>query len=155
MAKSRSKLPITSKTLLALHLILGIGAVFGGLVLILDPSGELIHMPSSILKNSPFDSFLIPGLILFVVLGVLPLIVSFALATQRPCEIANRLNLFKEKHWAWAYSLYISFALIIWITLEVYFIEGVALVHVGYVFLGLAIQAVTLLPSVQRHYLRE
>lgn len=154
MGKTLNKIPVTSKLLIVLHLLLGIGAVFGGLVLTIDPSGEWIHMPISMLENSPFDSFLIPGIILLVILGVFPLIVAFALATKRPCGIADRLNLFKEKHWAWAYSLYVSFALVIWITLEIYFIQGIAIVHVGYIFLGLIIQAVTLLPSVQKNYLR-
>jgi hypothetical protein len=64
-------------------LILGIGAVFGGLVLIIDPSGGMIKMPITLLENSSFDSFLIPGMILFVVLGVFPLIISFALVTKQ------------------------------------------------------------------------
>ena len=87
-----------------------------------------------------------------MVLGVLTLIVSFALATKRQLKIANRLNLFTDMHWAWAYSIYIGFALIIWITIEAFFLQLVATVHVGYIFLGLTIQAVTLLPAVQRYY---
>lgn len=153
MENTPNKIPVTSKLLILLHLLLGIGAVFGGMVLIIDPSGKLIKMPITLLKNSPFHSFLIPGIILLIVLGVLPLIVSFALATKRQFSIANRLNLFAEMHWAWAYSIYISFALIIWITVEAFFIHDVALIHVAYIFLGLAIQAVSLLPSVQKYYL--
>lgn len=154
MGNTPNKMPFTSKLLILLHLLLGIGAVFGGMVLVIDPSGELIKMPITLLENSPFDSFLIPGIILFVVLGVLPLIVSFALATKRQLKIANRLNLFTDMHWAWAYSIYISFALIIWITIEIFFIQHVAIIHVAYIFLGLTIQAVTLLPSVQKYYLQ-
>lgn len=148
------RIPFTSKLLILLHLLLGIGAVFGGMVLIIDPSGELIKMPITLLGNSPFNSFLIPGIILLVVLGVLPLIVSFALVTKRQLKIANRLNLFADMHWAWTYSIYISFALIIWITIETFFIQHVAIIHVVYIFLGLTIQAVTILPSVKKYYLQ-
>ena len=153
MRNSLDKMPFTSKMLIFFHLLLGIGAVFGGMVLVIDPSGELIKMPITLLQKSPFDSFLIPGIILLVVLGVLPLIVAYALATKRQLEIANRLNIFTDMHWAWAYSIYIGFVLIIWITMEAYFIQHVAIIHVAYIFLGLIILAVTLLPPVQKYYL--
>ena len=152
MGNNAIKMPVSSKLLIFLHLLLGIGSVFGGMALVIDPSGELLKMPITLLKYSPFKSFLIPGIILLMVLGVLPLIVSFALATKRQLKIANRLNLFTDMHWAWAYSIYIGFALIIWITIEAFFLQLVATVHVGYIFLGLTIQAVTLLPAVQRYY---
>lgn len=152
MGNNSARMPFTSKLLILLHLILGVGAVFGGSVLVIDPSGKLVKMPIELLETAPFNSFLIPGIILFVVLGVLPLIVSFALATKRELRIANGLNLFADMYWAWAYSIYVSFALIIWITIETFFIQHVAIIHVAYIFLGLTIQAVTLLPSVQKYY---
>lgn len=152
MGNLKNSKPFSCKFLIFMHLILGIGAVFGGSVLIIDPSGGIIKMPVSLLENSPFDNFLIPGMILFIVLGVFPLIISFALVKKWHCNAANRLNVFTNMHWAWAYSLYIGFALIIWITIELFFIQGVALIHVGYIFLGLMIQGVTMLPSVQEYY---
>ncbi|AGA68233.1 hypothetical protein Desdi_0706 [Desulfitobacterium dichloroeliminans LMG P-21439] len=152
MGSLSNKRPLSCKFLILLHLILGMGAVFGGFVLILDPSGGIIKMPISILEHSPFDNFLIPGMILFIILGVFPLIISFALVKRWDWNLANRLNIFTKMHWSWAYSLYIGFALIVWITVELFFIKGIALVHVGYIFLGLMIQGVTMLPSVQKHY---
>lgn len=94
-------------------------------------------------------------MILFIVLGVFPLIISLALAKKWNWNAANRLNIFAKMHWSWAYSLYMGFALIIWITAELFFIKTIALIHVGYILLGLVIQAVTMLPSVQRYYLIE
>ena len=135
-----------------LQVVLGTGAMFGGLGLVIDPSGELIKMPISLLENSPFSNFLMPGIILLVMLGILPLVVSYALIRKRQWELANKLNLFPEKHWAWTCSLYIGFILIIWITVQVYLIKLIAMVHVVYIFLGLIIQATTLLPSVQNYY---
>lgn len=145
--------PIACKLLIFLHLLLGIGAVCGGLALALDPSGGLIKMPITLLDPSPFNNFLIPGIILLVMLGIIPLIISYALITKRHWKAADTLNVFPGMHWSWAFSLYIGFALIIWITLQVYFIKQIAFIHVFYVFLGLLIQATTLLPSVQKYYL--
>lgn len=152
MESALNKKPLSCKILILMHLILGIGAIFGGLVLMIDPSGGVIKMPVTLLENSPFNSFLIPGMILFVILGVLPLIISFALATKWPWNAANILNIFPEMHWSWAYSLYLGFALIIWITIEIYLIKGIAFIQVGYIFLGLIIQAMTMLPTVQKYY---
>lgn len=145
-------MPFAGKLLIFLQVVLGLGAIFGGMVLIIDPSGELIKMPITLLEHSPFSNFLIPGIILLVMLGILPLVVTYGLIRNQPRELANRLNLFPEKHWAWTYSLYIGFILIIWIAVEAYFIRDFAAVHLGYVFLALLIQAITLLPSVQSYY---
>lgn len=149
---SKPRRPFACTLLILLQLLLGIGALFGGGGLILDPSGELIQMPFSILEHTPFDSFLVPGIILFTVLGILPLIISFGLITKKEWKAADRLNLFRDRHWSWSFSLYIGFVLIGWITIQMYMINGVALLHVIYIFWGLVIQVVTLLPGVQRYY---
>jgi len=43
---------------------LGITSLIGAVPLILEPSGRLLSMPLSLLEHSPFQSFLIPGIIL-------------------------------------------------------------------------------------------
>ena len=57
---------------------LGIGAAAGGLMLIADPTGKRIGMPLSFLDHSPFQSFLIPGIILLVANGILSLLIMAA-----------------------------------------------------------------------------
>ena len=49
------------------------GALGGGAALMAGPGGEIIPLPLSALGGSPFDSYFVPGLILFCVLGVGPL----------------------------------------------------------------------------------
>jgi hypothetical protein len=63
------------------------------------------------------------------------------------------LSVYKDIHWAWNVSLYIGFILIGWITIEVYIFQNIVFIHVFYLFLGMAIQAVTLLPTVKNQYL--
>ncbi len=48
----------------------GMSACFGGIALIADPTGKLIQLPETWLEYTPFRNFLIPGIILFVVLGI-------------------------------------------------------------------------------------
>lgn len=51
-------------------LFLALSAIGGSVPLIEDPSGQMIHMPLSLLKHSPFSSFLIPAIILLVANGL-------------------------------------------------------------------------------------
>jgi hypothetical protein len=53
-----------------LEIILSIGALGGGLVLMIAPRGEIMPLPLSALAGSPFDTYLVPGVILFGVLGL-------------------------------------------------------------------------------------
>ncbi|WP_229521149.1 MULTISPECIES: hypothetical protein [unclassified Paenibacillus] len=153
--KAASKRTFSVWLLIGLHLFLGIGAVFGGAVLVIEPSGSLLGMPPDIMQIELFPNYLIPGIILLVFMGIFPLVVAWGLMTRRECKWADRLNVFKKSHWSWAYSLYISIILIIWISVETYILNAVALVHLFYIGLGLAIQIVTVLPQVNEAYLKE
>ncbi|MHA7965480.1 hypothetical protein ACX93W_15210 [Paenibacillus sp. CAU 1782] len=138
--------------LIALQLFLGTGAIVGGVALILDPDGGLLSMPLSLIQHSPFSSYLIPGIILLLALGVGPLLIASSLITRWSWRLGEHLNLFKDRHWSWTFSLYTGFALIIWISTQVYFMQDVYAIHAIYMLLGLLIQMVTLLPGVQRVY---
>lgn len=122
-------------------------------MLLADPSGEMISIPLSMLERSPFKSYAIPGLLLLVVFGVLPLLVLYALVKKPLWSWASPLNPFKTLHNSWALSLYIGFGLIIWIMVQTYMMDSVYSIHVLYTCLGLVIQAVTLLPSVQKYFM--
>ena len=58
---------------IGLEILLGIGAIAGGLALIAGPHGEIIPLPLSLLAGSPFADYLVPGAILFTILGLGPL----------------------------------------------------------------------------------
>ncbi|QOS82336.1 hypothetical protein JNUCC31_06255 [Paenibacillus sp. JNUCC31] len=144
--------PERSWVLIIMQGFLGIGAMFGGGVLMIDPSGNLVQMPDSLLEHSPFGSFLIPGIILLLVLGVMPMVTAIVLIRRTPWEIGEKLNLYSNQYWGWTFSLYTGFALIIWIMVQVYWIQHVSVIHLVYFAWGVGIQIVTLLPGVQRRY---
>ena len=56
--------------LAALQLFIGLGAVAGGLGLVLDASGGNLGLPLAWLEESPFSDYLLPGLFLLLVNGV-------------------------------------------------------------------------------------
>jgi hypothetical protein len=65
-----------AKSALALEVLLSIGAIGGGLILMVAPRGEIMPLPLSALAGSPFDTYFMPGLILFGVLGLGPLVAA-------------------------------------------------------------------------------
>jgi hypothetical protein len=104
------------------------------------------------IKDSPFPNFLIPAIFLFVVLGLAPCLLTNALVKKPESKIAQRLNLFKDMHWAWSFSIYIGLILILWIQLEMMFIHSVHWSHTFYMFLAVAILVVAILPQVRNLY---
>lgn len=67
---------------------LALRAIGGGIVLIISPSGELIGIPLSEFKNIPFNSYLIPGIILLSVLGIIPSLLIIALLKKPESRLA-------------------------------------------------------------------
>lgn len=67
--------------LILLHIIVGIGALAGGYAGMADPVSPL-GMTVGQIKNGPFDNYLIPGLFLFVVIGIGNLLGAFMLAVN-------------------------------------------------------------------------
>ncbi len=147
------KTKITRNIFLILLGFLAIGAIGGGIVLIISPSGELIGMPLSEFKNIPFRSFLVPGIILFSVLGLIPLLLIIALLKKPESKLAEQINVFKDMHWSWAYSIYIAFTLIGWIHIQLIFLQGIVhWLHTFYMFYAILIIIVALLPRVRNLY---
>ena len=140
--------------LLLLLMLLGLGAVYGGGTLMISPSGELLGMPLSMLDPSPFNNFLIPGIILFTFLGIVPIGVTYALIKKPGCKFAELFNGYKDFYWAWTYTVYIGFALIIWIQIEMVFINSVHWSHTLYMLWALIIIFLALLPQVRSLYIK-
>ncbi|MBC8082341.1 MAG: hypothetical protein H7Z21_03960 [Hymenobacter sp.] len=138
--------------LLSLLAFLGVGALGGGGALTVSPSGQLLGMPLSMLAGSPFADFLVPGLILFTVLGVAPCLLVVAMLKKPESAFADRLNVFRDMHWAWTGSIYVAFALVGWLQLQMTFLNAVSWLHSFYMLLALAILGVALLPQVRAAY---
>lgn len=109
------------KILLFLHWFVGIGALFGGGAAILVPNGPL-GISTEELKGGPFTNYLVPGIILFVMLGIGNVV----------CGLV-----FKRHYKAQGYmSSVVSYALMIWIAVQCFILKAVAPPHVLYFFIG-------------------
>ncbi|NJB72347.1 hypothetical protein GGR42_002838 [Saonia flava] len=147
------KAKLARNTFIFLLGFLGLGAIGGGIVLIISPKGELIGIPLSEFKNIPFNSYLIPGIILFSVLGLAPLLLTGALLKKPESKLAEQFNVFNDMHWSWTYSIYIAFTLIGWIYIEVIFLQSsVHWLQTFYMFYAIVMIIVALLPQVRNMY---
>lgn len=152
--KSKNKL-IRSVFLIVLG-YLALGAIGGGIVLIVSPTGEMVGLPLSEFKNMPFDSFLVPGIILLSVLGIFTSLLILALYKKPKSKIADRINLFHDMHWSWTFSIYIAFWLIAWIHIQLIFLQGgVHWLHTFYMFYAILIIIIALLPQTRSIYRKQ
>jgi len=108
--------------LFALHVFVGLGAVFGGLAAIINPQDPL-GITVEALKYSPFSNFLIPGIILLVVIGL--------------GNIISALMLHLKSIFQGYISSVFSWALVIWIVVQCIMLHAVVFLHVLYFMIGL------------------
>jgi hypothetical protein len=107
--------------LLILHVFVGTGAMAGGYAAISNPQAPL-GVSLEILKNSPFSSFLIPGILLFMVIGVGNIIGALTI-------------LFKAKYQGY-FSGVVSCGLVIWIIVQCIMLRTIHALHIIFFTLG-------------------
>jgi len=69
-ATPRPELTRAGKLALARLILLGVGALAGGIALVDGPDGSIMHFDPALLAGSPFSDYLVPGLILGGLFGV-------------------------------------------------------------------------------------
>jgi len=94
---------------------LGVGAIGGGIVLVMDPDGHAMQWDTSMLAGSPFSDFTIPGLILLGLFGIGSLAVA-------------GLGLL-HAHLAPFLAFAIGCGLMIWIPVELAIIKELSFLH--------------------------
>lgn len=110
------------RILLILHTFVGIGAMGGGMMAILFPEGPA-GMSADALEHSPFNDFLIPGIILFAVIGL--------------GNVFSAVTLLKKSKYQGYVSSVFSWALVIWIIVQCIMLRAIVFLHVIYLILGL------------------
>ncbi|MCW5906571.1 MAG: hypothetical protein KIS94_01845 [Chitinophagales bacterium] len=142
--------PFEVYLLCLLLLLLSLSAFYGGGALILKPDGSLLQMEPW-LNEIPFPNYLIPGIILFVMNGLLPLLALIGLLFRPKWEILNRLNVYNNCHWAWTFSLYSGIICIAWIIAQ-QFLTQYFIAQPIVALAGLLIIVFSLMPRLMKHY---
>ena len=117
-----SKLRLTAIVLL---ILVGLNAAVAGFSFITEPSSEEVGIPVTYLRFSPFSDFLIPGILLFIFIGVFSLLIAYA-SVQR---------------WG-GYPLLMAFqgiVLIVWIFVQVILVQDFNLMQFLCLVVGIII----------------
>ena len=108
----------------------GITASIGGFMLIYDPSGKPLRMNISILENSPFDSFFVPGFILFLFIGISSILIAFFVINDH--TYSTRIILFQGiVMLGWIVGQLVLIRQFHYLQL-IYLMIALALVYIGY-----------------------
>jgi hypothetical protein len=156
MKNTDARRPFGVYVLMVLLVLLGISAIGGAVGLLADPSGKVIGIPLNWLEHSPFDSYLIPGIILLVVLGIYPIVVAFLLYCKPQWSAVQALERGAHQHWSWLAALTAGLATVIWVVVQFLMLGARHPLQIGLeiviITLGMAIIALSLFPSVRRYY---
>lgn len=124
--EGKIRMKIIYRILFILHVLVGLGAMGGGMMAILNPQGPG-GMAVDSLKNSPFSNFLIPGIILFTIIGL--------------GNIFSAITLFFKSRFQGYISSVFGWALVIWIIVQCIMLNIVVHLHVIFFIIGL-VQAI-------------
>ena len=76
----------TRLTLVVTEAFVALSAFVAGAMFVVEPSGRLMGMTEATLARSPFGSYLVPGIVLFVVVGGTQAVAAWAERAQEPLE---------------------------------------------------------------------
>ena len=110
-------------TVISLLIITAINAVVAGFLFITDPSGLKLGMSVEYLKFSPFNSYLIPGIVLLVVNGLLNFAAAYAVI--------------KNKAYSSVFVVIQGILLGGWILIQVIMVRDVSILHIIMFSVGL------------------
>ncbi len=131
--------PPATYLLLLLLVFQGFSGLAGGYGLVTDPTGSRVGLDPDWLQGSLFSDYFVPGLTLFVVLGLGPLVAAYGVLRRRS--------------WARFATLMVGAALLIWIAVEILVVGYVSRppLQLIYAVVGVAILLAALQPLFHRH----
>jgi hypothetical protein len=154
MKKTGISHPLAAWILIVLLFFIGIGALISGSMLFAAPDGHLLQFPVDQLEGSPFSNYLIPGIVLFTLVGVFPVFVGYGLLRQPGWTWPDAINPSKKMHWAWTAAWAVGVIMLIWIVVETLSLGYISFLQPAIAIYGIIIIVLDLLPSVRRYYTR-
>jgi hypothetical protein len=94
------------KAVIIVEIISAMFGFWGGIPLLIDPSGRILGLETNLIAGLPIKSFVLPGIWLLMVYGC-------------GCSIAA-YGLWNHKRWGWLLAIFISLIWIVWVSFELY-----------------------------------
>ncbi len=150
-ASSPARRPWPVRLLAALLALQGVSALGGGAVMVADPSGRMLGWDTHMLAATPFTTYLGPGLVLGVGLGVSALLIAYGVLARPAWPFVVRFEDRTGHHWAWSASIGLGIGVMAWIVVQVALIGLITALQPLVFVVGGALTGVPLLPSVRQH----
>jgi hypothetical protein len=129
MENTVAKKNIMKYTLTLVLFLIGITAMISGLAMMSSPDGNLLSLDFKLLRDTPFNDFQVPGILLFFSVGVVNIIAVFYQMMEHPLRFIWALVAgLVTVCWIIAQYLLIGHFLLLDI---IYFIAGLAVVFVA------------------------
>ena len=109
--------PILIWPLIFFLLLLAFGGIYGGLAMLVDPTGDLLQV-ADVLPLLPVPNFILPGLFLLTVMGLIPLLLAFALVVRPRWQWVDSLFKRFNYYWAWVATLLLVVVIAGWLIYE-------------------------------------
>ena len=152
MNKLSNSHPIAAWILIVLLFIIGISALISGAMLFVASDGNLMQWSTDQLKGTPFSNYLIPGIILFTLIGIFPIFVGYGLLRRPNWTWPNAINPLKQVHWAWTASWAVAVIMLIWIIVETVLLGYISFLQPAIAIYAMIILILTFLPGMHRYY---
>lgn len=146
----RSRRPLGVWLLVVVLLVIAVGGLATGPQLIADPTGSRVGADQISLTRTPLHDWTLVGWFLIVVMGVIPLVIAWGLATRHAWRLAERIDPVRTEHWSWLAVQVMGGGLVVWLGLQLALIDQKGGPQSLFGVLGLALLAVPWLPSVRR-----
>ena len=125
--------PYTLWALIGCLLFLSISGLAGGIGMLMDPTGASLSLPDDMLVDLPIDNYILPGLYLVLVYGLLSPVIAY--------------GLWKRASWAWAAAVVLSIILLGWIIGQLILWGSPHIFQVIYFVLSLVMLILSLAPT--------
>ncbi|VVB78432.1 Uncharacterised protein [uncultured archaeon] len=146
------KKPLVLYFLIILILFVSVCGIFGGWNLIKDPTGKSLQFPDNYLKNTIFQDYFFPGIILFTIIGIFPLLIIYGII-KNSLDFLEIFNIYKDEKWQFSFIIYYGIILIVWIDVQIimvpYFILQPIISLIGVVIILLSLSS-----SIREHFLK-
>lgn len=130
---------------------LAIGGFSGGIPMLADPMNGGYLQFAEILPLLPVPNLILPGLFLFVVMGLFPLLITYALIARPNWKWADRLFQWSKNYWAWTATLILAAIIAIWLAYEGWLIGWFPITYLTAIQ-GLLILLFVMSPSIRKFY---
>jgi hypothetical protein len=132
-------------------LFLAFGGFYGGLAMLRDPSGASLGM-DVVLPRLPVPNYVLPGIFLVVVMGLVPLGLAYGLLARPAWRWTGAVARLSGHHWAWTGALLLGVVLVLWLAVQAWLIGFTWPIQFVTAGNAVAIVVLALLPAVRGRF---